>query len=122
MPTEHKISTLKINKLTDAQYNSITKSASELYLTPDNSAKFLSFTNITASTWVADNTYADYGYKCDITCTGVTANDYAQVNFGVTEADSGDYATICLTSTNTVTIYGKVNTSITIPSIIVLGA
>ena len=59
MPTEHKISTLKINKLTDAQYNSITKSASELYLTPDdgdglpdqtgNSGKFLTTNGSTAS-------------------------------------------------------------------------
>lgn len=62
MPTEHKISTLKINKLTDAQYNSITKSASELYLTPDEggdslpdqtgqSGKFLT-TNGTTASWV----------------------------------------------------------------------
>ena len=59
MPTEHKISTLKINKLTNAQYNSITKSASELYLTPDsgdlpdqtgNEGKFLT-TNGTTTSW-----------------------------------------------------------------------
>ena len=86
------------------------------------SPKFSSFTNISATNWVADNTYQDYGYKCDITCSGVTANDYAQVNFGVTEADSGDYATVCATSANTVTIYSKVDDSITIPSIIIMGA
>lgn len=82
----------------------------------------LIFENTTASTWVSDSTYSGYGYKCDLTCTGVTTNSYAQVIFNPTEATSGNYATICSTSTNTVTIYSKVNTSITIPTIIVMGA
>lgn len=82
--------------------------------------KNLSFTNVSASNWVADNTYADYGYKCELSCSGVTANMFAMVIFAPTEADSGNYATVCNTGTNTVTIYSKVNTTITIPTIVAM--
>jgi hypothetical protein len=75
------------------------------------------FSNVTASNWVSDNTYSDYSYKCNITCAGITANSVVDVIFGLTEAVSGNYAPICSTSANTVTIYSKVNTSITIPTI-----
>ena len=81
----------------------------------------LSFTNVSASSWVSDSTYTDYGYKCELSCSGVTANDFAQVIFAPTEADSGNYATVCQTGSGTVTIYSKVNDSITIPSIVVMG-
>lgn len=75
------------------------------------------YTNVSASTWVSDNTYADYAYKCELNVSGVTANDYAEVVFGVAEATSGDYAPIAETGAGTITIYSKVNTSITIPTI-----
>lgn len=80
---------------------------------------FLIFNDVVASNWVVDNTYADYGYKCELTCNGVTADDFAQVIFYPPQSTNGDYANICLTSTDTVTIYSKVNTSITIPTIYV---
>lgn len=83
--------------------------------------KNLLFTNKSASTWVTDNTYPDYAYKCVISCTGVTANTYAIINFAQTEADSGNYATVCETGNGTVTIYSKVDDTITIPSIVVMG-
>lgn len=81
----------------------------------------LSFTNVSASSWVSDSTYADYGYKCELSCSGVTSSMFAQVVFAPTEADSGNYATVCLTGSGTVTIYSKVNDTITIPSIVVMG-
>lgn len=90
----------------------------ELIQIPQN--KNLVFTNVSASSWVSDSTYTDYGYKCELSCSGVTANDFAQVIFAPTEADSGNYATVCLTGANTVTIYSKVNDTITIPSIVVM--
>lgn len=77
----------------------------------------LKFTNVTASTWVSDNTYTDYGYKCVLACQGVTSDMYMEVVFNVVEATSGDYAPVCLSGTDTVTIYSKVNDSITIPLI-----
>lgn len=84
--------------------------------------KFLSFTNVSASSWVVDNTYQDYGYKCELTCNGVTSSDYAQVIFGPTQATNGNYANLCLTGTDSVTIYSKVNTAITIPTIFIIGS
>ena len=73
--------------------------------------------NVSASTWVADSTYTDFGYKCVLSVTGVTADNYADVVFGVTEATSGNYAPVAETGAGTITIYSKVNTAITIPTI-----
>lgn len=81
------------------------------------SVSALRFTNVTASTWVSDNTYTDYVYKCVLTCQGVTSNTMIEVVFDVAEATSGNYAPVCLSGTDTVTIYSKVNDSITIPLI-----
>jgi len=99
-----------------------TNGTSASWATVQAGPKFLTFTNITASTWISDSTYTDYGYKCVLTCNGVTSSDYAQVIFNPAEADSGNYAALCLTDTNTVTIYSKVNNSISIPTIMVMGA
>ena len=75
------------------------------------------FTDVAASTWVADTTYSNYGYKCELTISGVVSTDIAEIIFGHTEAISGNYSPICLTATDKVTIYSKVNNSITISSI-----
>lgn len=79
----------------------------------------LTFTNLTASTWMEDATYADYGYRCDIACTGVTADSFAEVVFDVAEATSGAYAPICETKANTVSIWSSSTDGITIPVIII---
>ena len=76
-----------------------------------------SFNDVAASTWVEDSTYSDYGYKCELSITGVLSTDYASVTFAHEQAISGNYSPICLTSTDKVTIYSKVNTSITISNI-----
>lgn len=76
--------------------------------------------NTLVSTWVADSTYTGFEYKADITINGITANDVAEVIFGQTEAVSGNYANVTSTSADTITIYSKVNTSITIPTIIIV--
>lgn len=215
MPTTTNIRQLKINKLTEAQYEQAVKSADELYLTPDtggggsgtvtsvrvqagtgltssqstaqtetlnttisiangyklptttewsnkqdalpsqsgNSGKFLTtngttmswatvsgggkflvFTNIfvDGSEWMSDQTYADYPCAATITCQGVTSSDFAYVVFAPGDFDSGLYANVCLTGTNSVTIYAKaaifgtgvevLDGSMTIPTIVVMGA
>lgn len=81
----------------------------------------LSLMNIEASTWSVSEAYPDYAYECSLPCTGVTTNSFAQVVFSPEDAASGNYANICTTSTDSVTIYGKVDTTITIPTIIVMG-
>lgn len=69
--------------------------------------------------WVADTTYADYGYKADLTLTGMLATYEPSVVFGLTEVESGNYASVCLAGENTITIYAKEipSVSITIPLI-----
>jgi len=77
------------------------------------------YTSIAASSWTADSTYADFGYRCAIAITGVTANDVAEVVFAQSEASSGNYASVCETYAGGVYIYSSVNTSITIPTILI---
>jgi hypothetical protein len=79
----------------------------------------LKFTNCSASTWVADTTYADFGYRCDISCSGVTEDMYAEVVFDVAQATSGNYAPVCETESGIVKIWSSTNNSITIPVIII---
>lgn len=83
--------------------------------------KNLYFENKTVAVgdWDADTTYADYGYKAVISCAGVTSTMLSEVTFAPIEADSGDYAAICLSGAGTVTIYAKAVPSgtITIPTI-----
>ncbi len=83
-------------------------------------AKF--YSNVSASSWAADSTYSNYGYKCEISLAGVGASDFAFVTFGVTEADSGNYAPIAETAAGKVIIYSKVNTAVTIKSVAIFPA
>lgn len=77
--------------------------------------KCIAAKNVSASNWVSDSTYADYAYKCVLdTFVDVTSDDFVQVQFSKTDAESGNYAPFCETGSGTVTIYSKVNTSITI--------
>lgn len=81
--------------------------------------KVLKFTNKTASSWVSDSTYADYPYRCDISCSGVTADMFAEVVFGVAQSTSGNYAPVCETKAGAVSVWSNENTTITIPTIII---
>lgn len=81
--------------------------------------KNLYFTNEEASNWVASTAYADYGYQCDIACSGVSGDYIAEVIFYPTDAASGNYAPVCETINNAVRIFSKVDTAITIPTIII---
>jgi len=76
-----------------------------------------SFTNVSASSWVSSSTYSDYSYQCALSCSGITADSFVEVVFAPAEATSGNYAPVCLAGTNTVTIYSKVNTSITVKTV-----
>lgn len=78
---------------------------------------YFSDKSIASEDWTADTTYTDYGYKCDITCAGVTASMLPTVMFAHAEAISGNYSPIAVAGTGIVTVYSKVNTAITIPTI-----
>lgn len=77
----------------------------------------LLFTDVSASVWTSDTTYSGYGYKCELSLTGVTPTMIPTVTFAHAEAVSGNYSPVALSGTGTITIYSKVNTTITIPLI-----
>lgn len=80
----------------------------------------LTFTNVVVDNWEEDATYTDYLFKADIILNGVTSSMISDVYFSHQQAISGDYSPISLTGLKKVTIYSKVNTEITIPTIIVI--
>lgn len=81
----------------------------------------VSSVSVAANDWVDDNTYTDYPYRAAIAISGVTATgNYAEVTFAVEQATSGNYAPVCNTYNGGVYIYSQVNTSIVIPSILIL--
>ena len=100
---------------TSKSLNPVTSDGIKTYI--DNNIKKLMFVNIEASNWKNSETYKDFPYECILTCRGVTRDLVIDVIFDVVEATSGNYAPVCLSGTDSVTIYSKVNTSITIPVI-----
>lgn len=81
----------------------------------------LSFQNVTVATtsWDSDSTYTGYSYKACLTCQNVSSSMYGEVIFDCLDATSGNFAPVCTTSTNSITIYAKTtpSSSITIPLI-----
>lgn len=82
----------------------------------------LVFSNISvaADSFVYDTTYADYPYKADISCVGVTSDCVPIINFGMDDAVGGKFAPICESGEDTVTFYASEVPagSITIPSVV----
>lgn len=111
---------LKLGVQTHAPVQSVNGATGAVTISPTTDV----LTSVSASTWVADSTYTGFDYKCEIDVTGydVDSTSFAEVTFDADEAVSGDYAPVCTTGTDTVTIYSKVNTSITIPSILIVRA
>ena len=81
--------------------------------------KSIKFENIPASVWVSDSTYADYPYRCDVVCLGVTDQCYADVVFSVSDVMSGDYAPVCETKADAVSVWSKKEKEILIPTIVI---
>lgn len=74
---------------------------------------------VAASDWVASTEFADFPYEAKIILTDfVNFSSIPQVVFGLTEATSGNYAPICKAGDKGVYIYSKVNTAITLPTIV----
>lgn len=105
-------------QIIDAAFGSVFSSIGALSSSIENKQnQLLMFSDVVASNWVADNTYSNYPFKCDISLSGVTASTVVDVIFNLEDATSGDYAPICATLDGIVTIYGKVSAAITIPTI-----
>lgn len=91
------------------------------YLESDGKPCTVAWQNMTvaASDWVASTEFEDFAYEAKIALTDfVNFSSIPQVVFGLTEATSGNYAPICKAGDKGVYIYSKVNTSITLPTIV----
>lgn len=94
---------------------------------PNQVAKILDIPKVVSATdvvvavedWIADTTYTDYGYKAVLTLTGMLSTYEPSVVFGLVEVETGNYASVCLAGTDTITIYAKEipSASITLPLI-----
>lgn len=113
----------KVSELTNdsgylTQHQDISNLATKTELNGKQDAS-LKFTDQTASTWVSDTTYAEFPYRCDIACSGVTADMYAEVAFALEQAASGNYAPICETKAGVVSVWSSKDESITVPTIVI---
>lgn len=91
------------------------------YLESDGKPCTVAWQNMTvaASDWVASTEFADFPYEAKIALTDfVNFSSIPQVVFGLTEATSGNYAPICKAGDKGVYIYSKVNTAITLPTVV----
>lgn len=91
------------------------------YLESDGKPCTVAWQNMTvaASDWVASTEFADFAYEAKIALSDfVNFSSIPQVVFGLTEATSGNYAPICKAGDKGVYIYSKVNTSITLPTVV----
>ena len=86
--------------------------------------KIFTDVSVPASAWGNDSTYGAYPFAATITAAGVTAAHVPEVNYGATEAASGDFAPVATSGSGTVKIYAAVKptATITIPSIICIKA
>lgn len=64
-------------------------------------------TTVQTSAWSADTTYEGYGYRASIAMSNVTSNYVPSVTFGITEAESGNFAPVADSYSGGVYIYAK---------------
>ena len=78
-----------------------------------------SWSELPSSGTDSDMKTAGYTYYASISEAGTMENSIAEVTFSDTDAKSGNYAPICRTYAGEIRVYSKVNTTITIPSIVI---
>ena len=91
------------------------------YLESDGKPCTVAWQNMTvaASDWVASTEFENFAYEAKIILSDfVNFSSIPQVVFGLTEATSGNYAPICKAGDKGVYIYSKVNTAITLPTVV----
>lgn len=78
------------------------------------------FENIEVSNWESDNTYQDYPYSANIILNNDVESDMLyNIIYSQTDYVSGNYSEVATLYNGSITIYSKVNTTITIPAIII---
>lgn len=103
-----------------AQEGGYTGTEEQFYTDLANPSSAIKVTNVALATsnFVSDSTYSDYAYRGSAAITGVTSDMTPTVTFSMTDAVSGNYSPIAETYNGGVYIYAKVNTAITIESIL----
>lgn len=76
--------------------------------------------SISASGWSSNTTMSGFKYRASIAISGCTADHVPVVTFDNTQAVSGNYCPVAETYAGGVYIWSKVNTAITVPSVIVV--
>lgn len=76
--------------------------------------------SIAASGWSSNTTVSGFKYRASITIEGCTADHVPIVTFDNAQAVSGNYCPVAETYAGGVYIWSKVNTAITVPSVIVV--
>lgn len=81
-------------------------------------ASIVTASSVSVTTWEPDSTYTDYPYRASVAVTGMTAGHYPEVVYSVADASSGNYAPVCESYNGGVYIWSKVNTGMTLDSIL----
>ena len=75
--------------------------------------------NTSISNWVASTTYSGYLFQATINISNLIEGDFVDVLFNSSEVISGNYLPVHQQHNGYIIIYSKVNTTITIPTIVV---
>lgn len=127
-PSDFAASSHTHNSLTDSTGNyslaAPSLSSNKIIAVTSDIPERLTFQNLTvsAASWSSDNTYTGYSYKANLTCQGASSSMFGEVIFDCPQATSGNFAPVCTTSSNCVSIYAKTAPaeSITIPLVLVV--
>lgn len=71
------------------------------------------------STWTASTTYAKYPYEAVILIENITESDLVEVIYSIPDAESTNYAPGGELYNGYIKIFAKVNTEITIPTLVI---
>lgn len=87
---------------TNTTYSNATQSAAGLMSAADKAAvdkrtTSRVYTNMSTSGWASNGTYSSYPYRASITCSGMTANHFAEVCFNPNDVLSYGLAPVCQT-------------------------
>lgn len=70
-------------------------------------------------TWAASTKYVDFAFQAQINIAYLSEADFVNVVFGINEANSGNYAAAIEIYSGYILVFSKVNTAITIPTIVI---
>lgn len=117
-----KIDTSTMQNQFEAFLKAIQKELSDLESGTAVELKKLLFTNaaVPVSSFVADTTYQDYGFRASVSLDGVISSMIPEVVFGVVDAASGNFAPVAEAYDGGVYIYAasQPESAVTVPTII----